>query len=888
MSEEKETESRRISMDALAAQNEKDHDYQSLFWVPMLYQTADTAIHLVEDMIGLIDEYGKKSDGRRPSVLGSANHSNNDQVDRKNRKKKQIILGDDSFKNEVVATRVEVVTKSEDTIYLILSVLKSHFLFSRLHDYELQDVVDSMVDEYFSEGDEIISQGDIGHKLYVLEDGDVEVIKDGKFIVNLPKGVIFGDLALMYNSPRAATIRALSDCTLWTLEKRFFRQAMVTSSSNQTVQLSQFLGKLKLFETLSMESLSQLSKSLTLKTYSDDQYIITQGEIGDNFYIVYKGQVKVTKTLDDGSQIFLITLGEGNVFGERALIKKEPRAANIISDGDVECYSLSSKDFASMLGSIVDEMTELNNFRLLRSAPVFEDLSDYRLTLVKDSLSYHDMFTGQRLLCDSVHFFIILDGQVFSPDGIVYKSGDVLGNMTENADDQAISITCKSEECRVALIAREAVVDHLENQKTDIDEKEGTAGGGADGDSQEDGDEAAITDMSICEEKRNESAKIRLKQAENYQLNGKLDGLEILKPLGKGTFGNVYLAAVKSDKEGERRSVALKVLDKASLIKASQTMYLRRECTALHLFSSPFIGQFYDIVVTPRKVFLSLEYISAGELWYYLYEDKQHQRGLHGGLLLEHLTVFLAMITLALEHIHGLGYCYRDLKPENLLVTHEGGLKIVDFGFAKSVPFLNEKDEVQYRTFTLCGTPDYMAPEIVLTQGHDRSSDFWALGVLAYECLCTCTPFEGLTQERTFEKIVHSQRFLTFPNHVDPHLKSFVRRLMHPNASLRLGALQNGYNDIKSHALFTSTEGGKIDFEGIANGTIKSTFVSQMDNTAEEVDEQDRFEASLKLDMEVIDIEEELSFNEEGYEYGDALMDLMDLGTQIMNGEVPM
>ncbi len=99
----------------------------------------------------------------------------------------------------------------------------------------------------------------------------------------------FGDLALMYNAPRAATIRAIEPCTLWTLDRVFFRQAMVTSSSNQNVQLSQFLSKIALFETIGVQKLNQLARSLTKQSYDDGQYIIKQGDIGDQFYVLYKG-----------------------------------------------------------------------------------------------------------------------------------------------------------------------------------------------------------------------------------------------------------------------------------------------------------------------------------------------------------------------------------------------------------------------------------------------------------------------------------------------------------------------------------------------------------------------------------------------------------------------
>jgi serine/threonine protein kinase len=100
--------------------------------------------------------------------------------------------------------------------------------------------------------------------------------------------------------------------------------------------------------------------------------------------------------------------------------------------------------------------------------------------------------------------------------------------------------------------------------------------------------------------------------------------------------------------------------------------------------------------------------------------------------------------------------------------------------------------------------------EVVLTQGHDKSADYWSLGVLLYELLCGITPFEGRNQQRTFEKIVHSQKHLTFPKKFEPHAKSILRRLLHPNAALRLGALQNGGNDIREHAFFSTQN---IDFD---------------------------------------------------------------------------
>lgn len=104
-----------------------------------------------------------------------------------------------------------------------------------------------------------------------------------------------------------------------------------------------------------------------------------QGDIGDQFYVIYRGSVSVSMTDDSGNEKYLISLGEGEVFGERALIKKEPRKANIIANGPVECYYLESLDFYSMLGEFVEKFNKMNEFRILRTASVFAKLSDYRL-----------------------------------------------------------------------------------------------------------------------------------------------------------------------------------------------------------------------------------------------------------------------------------------------------------------------------------------------------------------------------------------------------------------------------------------------------------------------------------------------------------------------------
>ena len=111
--------------------------------------------------------------------------------------------------------------QSDETKYTILGILKSHFLFRQLQEYELEDVIDAMQEAYVEEGEDIITEGEEGDKFFVLEEGEAEIIINGAVVAPMKEGC-FGDLALMYNSPRSATIRALSECHMWTLDRVFF------------------------------------------------------------------------------------------------------------------------------------------------------------------------------------------------------------------------------------------------------------------------------------------------------------------------------------------------------------------------------------------------------------------------------------------------------------------------------------------------------------------------------------------------------------------------------------------------------------------------------------------------------------------------------------------
>jgi CRP-like cAMP-binding protein len=670
-----------------------EREYQTLFWVPMLFQTAKQSQDLIDDMLGLINKFYDEDNTTvsRRSIL----------VTKATNKRRQQIKGD-ALDSEVVTTRVEVVLKSENTKYTILSILKRHFLFSQLQNYELEDLIDSMQDRYASPGEVIIKEGDPGDVFVLLEEGQCEISINGEVVGQIEEQSSFGDLALMYNSPRAATITATTECTLWTLDRDFFRQAMVTSSSNQGVQICQFLSKIQLFESLGNQGLNQLARSLAKQSYDDGQYIIRQGEVGKEFFVICKGVVRVTKTLDDGNELELVKLKEGDVFGERALIRKEPRGANVIAFGPVECYYLGAVDFAQMLGTIVDKLNDLQEFRVLKAAPAFMQFSDHRLHMLRKVLQTHNMFTGQRMVCDGINVLIVMIGSVETAFGQTLGVGSVIGSLTKGADKDAGALTAKAEEVVIKSVNRTLLQEYLNDQKNDVvaeEEEAGGAGGGADGVMD------AEKDLREIQQRRKETCSSRQAIVEKYQSSSLMD-MTILKPLGKGSFGNVFLVKNRVTDT----VIALKCLDKAAIVESGQSAYVRREVGALQNFNHPFIGEYFGVLTSARKIFFMLEYIPGGELWSYIYKEGVHGSGAFGGIDPLQAAYYGAIIFMAVEHIHLQGYAYRDLKPENMLICNNGYLKIVDFGFAKQVPFVNKQGQMSYRTFTLCGTPDYMAP----------------------------------------------------------------------------------------------------------------------------------------------------------------------------------
>ncbi|CAF1138134.1 unnamed protein product [Rotaria magnacalcarata] len=319
------------------------------------------------------------------------------------------------------------------------------------------------------------------------------------------------------------------------------------------------------------------------------------------------------------------------------------------------------------------------------------------------------------------------------------------------------------------------------------------------------------------------------KYAQSSKQTAKIEDFQLETTIGTGAFGYVVL-----DKY-ENRSLALKIMEKHVIVELGQVEHILSEKHILQAINFPFIVTFICAFKDNAHLYLALEFASGGEMFAHFRNMKQ--------LPEDQVQFYASQIVLAFEYLHNLNIIYRNLKVEEILFEADGYLKLTDFGFAKVV---------QERTYTLCGTPEYLAPEIItgighnksvdywalgiliyeLTVylapeiitgiGHNKSVDYWALGILIYELTVGVTPFQDEDPMRIFTKIL--QGSFNIPGYFASDIRDLLSKLLQTRPLQRYGNLQNGVDDIKNHPWFSS-----INWENLLKKRIKAPYIPEPD-----------------------------------------------------------
>lgn len=770
---------------------------------------------------------------------------------------------------EAVSAQIQTVPKSNVSLDLIRGSLAKHFIFRNLKSSYLSVIIHHMKLYNLSHSELIFEQGCPGSNFYIVAKGKLEVVVNNHRVKILSSGDSFGEMALLHDTPRTASVYTISACSLWTLDRDTFRKTVEALELANYEENKQFIESIPIFASLSQSQKETLVHSLTTQNFIPGSVIVHEGDPGDLLYIIKEGIVLVTKGKQEVRR-----MGKGFYFGEQALLNSSFRTATVTAVDNVKCVAISGSKLTKVLGSDLQRIIHTNSIRIaVEKNENLQKLMKAQIESLVSTMKIQSFNEGDTVITQGPHNTMwvvvrgslvnaknkICIGKVFdtvNADSLVYGNG-VLENDIKATEETTVAVITKEEFekvlggnfqeitsnndalnvlCRIQVLRGinrasmeniikvlktveyadgEVVVEQNDPGEAFFIVKTGKAEVYKDGSnvrtvSKHDyfGERALLFNnfrsatvkakgsltcwvifksefTGILEESIKKQLLSRIELQDDTV---KLTDLAIVKPLGRGMFGDVFLTVHKE----KQILYALKSVDrrKISAYQIHENILLERKILLEldHIFIMKLIRTFQD----QYRLYFLLEFIDGMDLFDVL-------RVL--GLLSESDSRFYTACLLTIfGHLHEREIIYRDLKPENIVVDEDGYPKLIDFGTAK---FLKG------RTFTIVGTPHYMAPEVITGHGYSLSADYWSLGVVTYEFLYGKVPFgEDESDPYTiYEKVQENE--VEFPRWSDKKVKckEFILQMLSKNPGKRLGG---GLEHIKNHLWFHGFDWDKL------------------------------------------------------------------------------
>uniref|UniRef100_A0A673A0S1 cGMP-dependent protein kinase n=1 Tax=Sphaeramia orbicularis TaxID=375764 RepID=A0A673A0S1_9TELE len=542
-------------------------------------------------------------------------------------------------------------------------------------------------------------------------------------------------------------------------------------------------------KNLELSQIQEIVDCMYPVDYGKDACIIKEGDVGSLVFVMEEGKVEVTK---EGMK--LCTMGPGKVFGELAILYNCTRTATV-----------RTLIHTIMMRTGLIKHAEYMDF--LKSVPTFQSLPEETLSKLADVMEETHYDDGDFIIRQGARgdtFFIISKGTVNVTQEDSANQEPVYLRELGRGDwfgERAL----QGEDVRTANVVAAGAVTCL---VIDRDSFKHLIGG--------------LEDVS---NKGYEDAELKAKyEAENAFFSSlKLTDFNIIDTLGVGGFGRVELVQLKNE---EAKTFAMKILKKRHIVDTRQQEHIRSEKHIMTEAHCDFVVRLYRTFKDSKYLYMLMEACLGGEVWTLLRD--------RGSFEDSTTRFYTGCVVEAFAYLHAKGIIYRDLKPENLILDSRGYAKLVDFGFAKKIGFCK-------KTWTFCGTPEYVAPEIILNKGHDVSADYWSLGILMYELLTGSPPFSGPDPMKTYNVILRGIDMIEFPKKITKNAASLIKKLCRDNPSERLGNLKNGVKDIQKHKWF---EG--FNWEGLKKGTLTPPIIpgvsspidtSNFDSFPEDTDE---------------------------------------------------
>jgi len=511
------------------------------------------------------------------------------------------------------------------------------------------------------------------------------------------------------------------------------------------------------------------------------EILVRQGDIGDAFFLVEYGglDVLVEQKTEDGRHgrteiIKVAEIKEKETVGETALMYNTKRSATLKATQPTRVWIMEAKHFHKIRYLIKDLTNKKVNEqqKFLSRIPLFFGMKPHELTNLTQACHEVTFKPGETIISGDKStdddWYIIKKGKAWvvrdRRNSIAICRGQEVGKgdyfmrkIFQKEDLRTLEASSNVQCLRIPKEDFDFLVSPYLNKYND---KHGDLHS-----------ESSYTDTGSDEELP--------KNFEN-RVTYKLEDFTDIAIAGVGSFGRVKL--VKAGEGPEKRVFALKEVEKNKAINMNQSEHMKNERRAMFMMDSPFIVKLFATYQDSTCVYFLLEKVLGGELFHLLRKFKSFNESMS--------RFYTGCVVLALEHVHSHGIVYRDLKPENLLITRSGYIKVTDFGFAKK----------RNQSTSFCGTPAYLAPELITGGVQNFGVDWWCLGIFLFEMLVGHVPFNDSESRKQHEDILTSSPKL--PNCVTWESQELIHGLLEKNAFRRLGSSPRGAGDIKKHCWF--------------------------------------------------------------------------------------
>ena len=811
---------------------------------------------------------------------------------RKDQKKKFIFLKGQlnyiSPSNHDEYQILEVLKKNnheETDIKNLEKCLNKHFFMHNLESEARTQIIREMSLCRVKSNNIVIKQGSIGNFFYIIKDGELDLYIDSKKIKTLTKWQSFGELALLYGGARSGTVKTVTTCLLWCIERREFRKIIDHINEKNFHELLSFVKGTSIFANMDKDLQLTLSKNLIKVYYEQGDLIVKEGDIANSFFMIKQGEVCC---MHKGQ--FVRSLKEGDYFGEKSLLLERKRTIDVMAKTKCLCYIISIQSLKSLASEKYKQVLLFNFFEMaINNSKYFNQLNtkvfgDYFNLFCLHDFSKNEIVIPKGHILDSV-FYIIIEGSLkykgkknneYTRGQIVFEKELFEYDPKKNNQNKLKEDLVAFPDCLIMYCQTKTLIDltgctfdkminhsvtieslmkipffnHISNQKllyisnkikTKIyNPNEEIIHEGKQGDnlyiiksgkvniyknnkyirtgnenyffgikslfgfSKRTASIYAADERVICYILKKEDFFAVLDTEHKHYLLEKLyleddaillKDLGYIQELGTGSYGNVSLVKSKTNDY----LYAIKCMEIKNIEKNSMGENILLEKDIMLKIDHPFITKLVKTLKDENHIYFLLEYNHGKSLWDVIREI---------GLLDKKQTQFYSgSIMLSIDYLHSKMFIHRDIKPENIMVLYNGYLKLIDFGTCK---------EITDKTFTIIGTPHYMAPESLSNQGYSFEVDFWSVAIMMYEFVCGEVPFGEYAEDPVdiYEAIIHD--ILKFPSFVkDNDFISLIKRMLDKSPVTRLSNL----GQIKNYKYFKN-----FSFENLINFNIKPSF----------------------------------------------------------------